>query len=339
MKKLILLLLGCGGWFAAQTGAQAQLLINGAGATFPYPIYSKWFDEYAKLDPSVRFNYQSIGSGGGQKQIIARTVDFGASDGPMSDENLAKAPGKILHIPTVAGAVVITYNLPDNPKLKLDGSTLAGIFLGNITKWNDKRIADLNPDVKLPATDIVVVHRSDGSGTSFIFTDYLSSVSPVWADSVGKSTSVKWPAGVGLGAKGNEGVAGQVKQLPGAIGYVELIYANQNKLPFANLKNAAGNFITPSLDSVTAALATAKIPDDFRFSMVNAPGDQAYPISGTTWLLIYEQQKNTDKGKKLVEFLNWALTRGETMASTLDYAPLPDAVQQRVLERIKTIKY
>jgi phosphate transport system substrate-binding protein len=339
MKKLILFLLGCGCLFAAQTGAQAQLLINGAGATFPYPIYSKWFDEYAKLDPSVRFNYQSIGSGGGQKQITARTVDFGASDGPMSDDNLAKAPGKILHIPTVAGAVVITYNLPDNPKLKLDGSTLADIFLGNVTKWNDPKIAALNPDVKLPATDIVVVHRSDGSGTSFIFTDYLSSVSPVWLDSVGKGTSVKWPAGVGLGAKGNEGVAGQVKQLPGAIGYVELIYANQNKLPFADLKNAAGNFITPSLDSVTAALATAKIPDDFRFSMVNAPGDQAYPISGTTWLLVYEQQKNADKGKKLVEFLNWALTRGETMASTLDYAPLPDAVQQRVLERIKTIKY
>jgi phosphate transport system substrate-binding protein len=339
MKKLIPFLLGCGCWFAAQTGAQAQLLINGAGATFPYPIYSKWFDEYAKLDPSVRFNYQSIGSGGGQKQITARTVDFGASDGPMSDDNLAKAPGKILHIPTVAGAVVITYNLPDNPKLKLDGSTLADIFLGNVTKWNDPKIAALNPDVKLPATDIVVVHRSDGSGTSFIFTDYLSSVSPVWLDSVGKGTSVKWPTGIGLGAKGNEGVAGQVKQLPGAIGYVELIYANQNKLPFADLKNASGNFITPSLDSVTAALATAKIPDDFRFSMVNAPGDQAYPISGTTWLLVYEQQKNADKGKKLVEFLNWALTKGETMASTLDYAPLPDAVQQRVLERIKTIKY
>jgi phosphate transport system substrate-binding protein len=339
MKKLILFLLGSGCWFAAQTGAQAQLLINGAGATFPYPIYSKWFDEYAKVDPSVRFNYQSIGSGGGQKQITARTVDFGASDGPMSDENLAKAPGKILHIPTVAGAVVITYNLTNNPKLKLDGSTLADIFLGNITKWNDPRIAALNPDVKLAATDIVVVHRSDGSGTSFIFTDYLSSVSPVWLDSVGKGTSVKWPDGIGLGAKGNEGVAGQVKQLPGAIGYVELIYANQNKLPFADLKNAAGNFITPSLDSVTAALATAKIPNDFRFSMVNAPGDQAYPISGTTWLLVYEQQKNADKGKKLVEFLNWALTKGETMASTLDYAPLPDAVQQRVLERIKTIKY
>jgi phosphate transport system substrate-binding protein len=337
MKKLILLLLGGGCLLAAQTGAQAQLLINGAGATFPYPIYSKWFDAYTQVDPSVRFNYQSIGSGGGQKQIIARTVDFGASDGPMSDENLAKAPGKILHIPTVAGAVVITYNLPDNPQLKLDGSTLVEIFLGNITKWNDKRITELNPGVNLPDLPLVVVHRSDGSGTSYIFTDYLSNISPIWADSVGKATSVKWPAG--LGGKGNEGVAGQVKQLSGAVGYVELIYAKQNKMPYADVKNAAGNFITPSIESVTEALATAKIPDDFRFSMVNALGEKAYPISGTTWLLVYEQQKNANKGKKLVEFLNWALTKGETIAPSLDYAPLPDAVQQRVLERIKTIKY
>ncbi len=339
MKKLILSLLGCGCWFAAQTNAQAQLLINGAGATFPYPIYSKWFDEYAKVDPSVRFNYQSIGSGGGQKQITARTVDFGASDGPMSDENLAKAPGKILHIPTVAGADVITYNLPGNPKLKLDGDAIAGIFLGNITKWNDPKITALNPGVKLPDAGIIPVHRSDGSGTTFIFTDYLSNISPVWADSVGKGTSVKWPASIGIGAKGNEGVAGQVKQLSGAVGYVELIYAKQNQMPYADVKNAAGNFITPSLDSVTAALATAKIPDDFRFSMVNAPGEQTYPIAGTTWLLVYENQKDAAKGKKLVEFLNWALTKGEGMASSLDYASLPESVQQRVLERIKTIKY
>jgi phosphate transport system substrate-binding protein len=337
MKKLILSLLGGSCLLAAQTGAQAQLLINGAGATFPYPIYSKWFDAYTQVDPSVRFNYQSIGSGGGQKQIIARTVDFGASDGPMSDENLAKAPGKILHIPTVAGAVVITYNLPDNPQLKLDGPTLVEIFLGNITKWNDKRIAELNPGVNLPDLPVVVVHRSDGSGTSYIFTDYLSSISPVWADSVGKATSVKWPTG--LGGKGNEGVAGQVKQLSGAIGYVELIYAKQNKMPYADMKNAKGNFITPSIESVTESLATAKIPDDFRFSMVNAPGDKAYPISGTTWLLVYEQQKDAAKGKKLVEFLNWSLTKGEVMATSLDYAPLPDSVRQRVLERVKTIKY
>jgi phosphate transport system substrate-binding protein len=339
MKKLILLLLGGVCLFAAQIGAQAQLLINGAGATFPYPIYSKWFDEYTKVDPSVRFNYQSIGSGGGQKQITARTVDFGASDGPMSDENLAKTPGKLLHIPTVAGADVITYNLPGNPKLKLDGDAIAGIFLGNITKWNDPKIAALNPGVELPDVGIIPVHRSDGSGTTFIFTDYLSSISPVWADSVGKGTSVKWPASIGIGAKGNEGVAGQVKQLSGAVGYVELIYAKQNQMPYADVKNAAGNFITPSLDSVTAALATAKIPDDFRFSMVNAPGDQSYPIAGTTWLLVYQQQKDAAKGKKLVEFLNWALIKGEGMASSLDYASLPESLQQRVLERIKTIKY
>jgi len=337
MKKLILFLLGGGCLLAAQTGGQAQMLINGAGATFPYPIYSKWFDAYTQVDPSVRFNYQSIGSGGGQKQIIARTVDFGASDGPMSDENLAKAPGKILHIPTVAGAVAITYNLPGSPKLKLDGPTLVEIFLGNITKWNDRRIVELNPGVNLPALPVVVVHRSDGSGTSYIFTDYLSSISPVWADSVGKATAVKWPTG--LGGKGSEGVAGQVRQLSGAVGYVEMIYAKQNNMPYADVKNAAGNFITPSVESVTEALASAKIPDDFRFSMVNAPGDNAYPIAGTTWLLVYEKQKNADKGKKLVEFLNWALTKGETIAPSLDYAPLPDTVQQRVLERIKAIKY
>ena len=337
MKKLILSLLGGGCLLAAQTGVYAQLLINGAGATFPYPIYSKWFDEYAKVDPSVRFNYQSIGSGGGQKQITAQTVDFGASDGPMSDENLAKTPGKILHLPTVAGADVIAYNLPGNPKLKLNSDAIVNLFLGNITKWNDPKIAALNPGVDLPDLPVIVVHRSDGSGTTFIFTDYLSSISPVWADSVGKGTSVKWP--VGIGGKGNEGVAGQVKQLSGAVGYVELIYAKQNKMPYADVKNAAGNFITPALDSVTAALATAKIPDDFRFSMVNAPGDKAYPISGATWLLVYERQKDAAKGKKLVEFLNWALTKGEGMASSLDYASLPESVQQRVLERIKTIKY
>src|SRR5258707_527673 len=323
--------------FGLSATASAQMLINGAGATFPYPIYSKWFDEYAKVDPSVRFNYQSIGSGGGQKQILAETVDFGASDGPMSDDNLAKAPGKILHMPTVAGAVVITYNLPDNPKLELDGPTVTDIFLGKITTWNDKRIAALNPGVKLPATDLVVVHRSDGSGTSYIFTDYLSSVSKEWETRAGRNTSVKWP--MGLGAKGNEGVAGQIKQLPGTLGYVELAYARQNKLPVAEIKNAAGNFITPSLESVTEALSNAKIPEDFRFSMVNPPGSKAYPIAGATWLLVYEHQKDAAKGKKLVEFLKWALTKGEGIAGSLDYAPLPESLQPRVLERIETIKY
>ena len=327
-------------WLAIVLGfsanASAQMMINGAGATFPYPIYSKWFDEYAKVDPSVRFNYQSIGSGGGQKQILAQTVDFGASDGPMSDENLAKAPGKILHIPTVAGAVVMTYNVPGNPSLKLDGETIADIFLGKIKKWNDPKIAATNAGVKLPENEIVVVHRSDGSGTTFIFTDYLSKVSADWKQKAGNNTSVNWPTGIG--GKGNEGVSGQVKQTPGTVGYVELIYALQNKMPYADLKNAAGEFVKPTIESVTAALATAEIPDDFRFSMTNAPGKEAYPIAGATWLLVYQQQKDAAKGKKLVEFLKWAAKDGEKMAKDLQYAPLPDTLQQRVLARIDEIK-
>ena len=330
------ILLGLTLAFGLSATASAQMMINGAGATFPYPIYSKWFDEYAKVDPSVRFNYQSIGSGGGQKQIMAQTVDFGASDGPMSDENLAKAPGKLLHIPTVAGAVVMSYNLPGNPALTFDGETIADMYLGKIKKWNDPKIAALNPGAKLPDNDIVVVHRSDGSGTSFIFTDYLSKVSPEWKQKVGTNTSVKWPTG--LGAKGNEGVSGQVKQVSGAIGYIELIYALQNKMDFAQLKNASGKVVKPSLESVSAALSTAEIPDDFRFSMTNAPGPDAYPISGATWLLVYQEQKDPAKGKKLVEFLKWAVDKGEGMAKNLDYAPLPESVQQRVLKRIDEIK-
>src|SRR6266567_8708572 len=330
------ILLGLTIAFGLSATASAQMMINGAGATFPYPIYSKWFDEYAKVDPSVRFNYQSIGSGGGQKQILAQTVDFGASDGPMSDENLSKAPGKILHIPTVAGAVVMTYNLPGNPALKLDGETIADIFLGKIKKWNDPKIAASNPGAKLPENEIVVVHRSDGSGTTFIFTDYLSKVSTEWKQKAGNNTSVNWPTGIG--GKGNEGVSGQVKQTPGAIGYVELIYALQNKMPYAEVKNAAGQFVKPTIESVTAAFGTANIPDDFRFSMTNAPGKDAYPICGATWLLVYEQQKDAAKGKKLVEFLKWAAKDGEKMAKDLQYAPLPDTLQQRVLKRIDEIK-
>src|SRR5438067_11104475 len=322
--------------FGLSATASAQMMINGAGATFPYPIYSKWFDEYAKVDPSVRFNYQSIGSGGGQKQILAQTVDFGASDGPMSDENLSKAPAKILHIPTVAGSVVMTYNLPGNPALKLDGETIADIFLGKIRKWNDPKIAASNPGAKVPENEIVVVHRSDGSGTTFIFTDYLSKVSAEWKQKAGNNTSVNWPTGIG--GKGNEGVSGQVKQTPGAIGYVELIYALQNKMAVAEIKNAAGQFMKATIDSVTAELATAEIPDDFRFSMTNAPGKDAYPICGATWLLVYEQQKDPAKGKKLVEFLKWAAKDGEKMAKDLDYAPLPEPVQERVLKRIDDIK-
>ncbi len=333
IRKLFLSLLFLG----VVTTASAQMTINGAGATFPYPIYSKWFDEYAKVDPSVRFNYQSIGSGGGQKQILAQTVDFGASDGPMSDANLAKAPGKLLHIPTVAGAVVITYNLPGDPALKLDGPTLAGIYLGTIKKWNDPKIAALNSGVSLPDADIIVAHRSDGSGTTFIFTDYLSKVSAEWKSKVGNNTSVNWPAG--LGGKGNEGVAGQVKQTPDSIGYVELIYAIQNKMKYADLKNADRAFVKASPDSVTAAMATAQIPDDFRFSITNASGKDSYPISGATWLLVYAQQKDAAKGQKLVEFLKWSQTKGEEMAKDLDYAPLPESLRERVLKRISEIKF
>jgi phosphate transport system substrate-binding protein len=331
--KLLGLLLALG----LSATASAQMTINGAGATFPYPIYSKWFDEYAKVDPSVRFNYQSIGSGGGQKQILAQTVDFGASDGPMSDDNLAKAPGKLLHVPTVAGADVVAYNLPGNPALKFDADAIAGVFLGQIKKWNDPKIAALNPSIKLPDQDIVVVHRSDGSGTTYIWTDYLSKISSEWKQKVGTNTSVNWPTG--LGGKGNEGVAGQIKQTPGALGYVELIYAVQNKMPYADMKNASGEFVKASLESITAAMATAQIPDDFRFSMTNAPGKEAYPIAGATWLLVYEQQKDATKGKKLVEFLKWAMNDGEKMARDLQYAPLPENVQERVLKRVDEIKY
>jgi phosphate transport system substrate-binding protein len=317
--------------------ASAQLLINGAGATFPYPIYSKWFDQYSKVDPSVRFNYQSIGSGGGQKQILEGTVDFGATDGPMSDRNLAKASGKILHVPTVAGADVVTYNLPGAPRLRLDGPSIAGIFLGRITKWNDPLLVAQNPGVALPGEDILVVHRADGSGTTYIFVDYLSSVSRDWEKQVGRGPAVKWPAG--LGAKGNEGVTGQIKQMPGAIGYIELVYAIQNQLAYASIKNAAGNYITPSVASVTAALAAATVPDDFRFSMVNPPGADVYPIAGATWLLVYQQQRDAAKGRKMVEFLKWAMNQGEAMAPRLEYAPLPPALSQRVLAEIGGIKY
>ena len=335
MKKLILPILGVA-LLAVQTNAQT--LINGAGSTFDYPAFTKWFEAYGKVDADVRFNYQSIGSGGGQKQLLNQTVDFGASDASMTDESMSKAPGKILHLPVVAGGVAIIYNLPGSPKLKLDSDVIANIYLGNINKWNDPKIKALNPGVDLPDSPVIPVHRSDGSGTTFIFTDYLGSVNSAWADTVGKSTSVRWPAGIGLGAKGSEGVAGQVKQLPGAIGYAELAYADQNKMPYADVKNSTGNFISPTPDSVSAALATAKIPDDFRFSMVNAPGDKAYPIAGASWVLVYQQQKNAEHGKKLVAFLKWAVTDGQKISSTLDYAPLPDSVQTRELDLIGTIR-
>ncbi len=307
--------------------AQAQLQLNGAGATFPYPLYSKWFSVYQQVDSSCRFNYQSIGSGGGIKQITEQTTDFGATDGPMTDEQLQAAPGRIVHVPMVSGAVVLTYNLEGvKSGLQLTPETIAGIFSGKLTKWNDPALAAANPGVTLPAKDIVVVHRSDGSGTSYIFTDYLSKVSKDWLNKVGKGTSVSWP--VGLGGKGNEGVTGLVKQTPGALGYVELIYALSNELSFANVANQTGAFVTPSLESVTAAAAgaAATMPDDFRVSITNAPGATAYPISGMTWLLVYEKQKDAEKGKKLVKFLDWALRDGQKYGPDLHYAPLPPAV-------------
>jgi phosphate transport system substrate-binding protein len=315
--------------------------LTGAGATFPYPIYSKWFTEYAGKT-GVKINYQPIGSGGGIRQLQEQTVDFGASDAPMSDDEMSKAKGgPVQHIPTVLGAVCITYNVPEiTQPLKLTGDLIADIFLGKVTKWNDSRIAALNKGVTLPNRDLVVVHRSDGSGTSYIFTDYLSAVSPAWKTSPGKGKDVSWPTG--LGAKGNDGVTGQVKQTPGAIGYVELAYARQNKLPVASVRNAAGQFVAPSIDAVTAAAAGAagKLPptSDYRVSIVNAPGAQSYPISSFTWILLYKTQPNAEKGKQLMDFLKWALHDGEQTASSLDYAPLPTPLIARLDSTLATIK-
>jgi phosphate transport system substrate-binding protein len=320
--------------------ASAQDL-TGAGATFPNPIYSKWFNDYA-AKTGVKINYQSIGSGGGIRQLSEQTVDFGATDAPMSDDELSKAKGgPIIHIPTVLGAVVITYNVPELTKaLRLDGVTLADIFLGKITKWNDPRIAALNKGAKLPSTDILVVHRSDGSGTSYVFTDYLSAVSADWAAKPGKGKEVQWP--VGLGGKGNDGVAGQVKQIPGSIGYIELAYAKQNKLAYADMRNASGAFVTPTIDAVTAAAAgaVAKLPPttDYRVSIVNALGKDSYPISSFTWLIVYKQQADAAKGKKLIEFVKWALTEGEKSAASLDYAPLPSVMSKALLKRLETVQ-
>jgi phosphate transport system substrate-binding protein len=324
---------------AAQTTSAGGVDLTGAGATFPNPIYSKWFSDYAR-QTGIKINYQSIGSGGGIRQLTEGTVDFGASDAPMSDAELAKAKGPILHFPTVIGAVVITYNLPGlTQPLKLTGDVIAQIYQGRITKWNDSRIASLNPGVKLPASDVLVVHRSDGSGTTYIFSDYLSAVSKSWAKSPGKGKELAWP--VGIGAKGNEGVAGQVKQTEGAIGYVELAYAKQNQLPAAALKNAAGEFVAPSIESATAAAAgtASKLPPttDYRISIVNAPGAGAYPIASFTWLLVYQRQADATKGQKLKDFLRWYLHDGERSASSLDYAPLPAEMVSRLDARIDSI--
>ncbi|HYL14690.1 MAG TPA: phosphate ABC transporter substrate-binding protein PstS [Terriglobales bacterium] len=314
-----------------------ETTLNGAGATFPYPMYSKWFSEYHKAHPEVEINYQSIGSGGGIRQVLEGTVDFGASDGPMTDEQLAKAKVKILHIPTVLGAVVPAYNVPGvSGDLRFSPEVIANICLGKITNWNDKAIAQDNPEAKLPDKPIIVVHRSDGSGTNYIFTDYLSKVSSEWKERVGKGTSVKWP--VGLGAKGNEGVAGMIRQMEGAFGYVELIYAVQNKIPYGVVKNAAGNWTKGSLEGATAAAASVKnMPADFRVSITNPPGKDAYPIASFTWLLIPTQSKDAAKGKILVDFVNWMLDDGEKMTKDLAYAPLPESVAAKVKETIKQV--
>jgi phosphate transport system substrate-binding protein len=316
----------------------AQTKLNGAGATFPYPIYSKWFSEYHTQHPDIEINYQSIGSGGGIRQVTAGTVDFGASDGPMSDDQLAASKVKILHLPTVLGSVVPAYNIPGfKGELKFTPDVIAGIYLGKITAWNDPAIAKSNSGVSLPNQPIVVVHRSDGSGTTYIFTDYLSKVSSDWQTSVGKGTSVSWPKG--LGAKGNEGVAGMIRQMDGAFGYVELIYALQNNISYGSVKNASGNFVKASLDSTTAAAASMKsMPADFRVSITNAPGKDSYPISSFTWLLIPTKIQDPVKKKAIADFVKWMLTDGQPMAMALDYAPLPKPVVAKELKAIAKIQ-
>jgi phosphate transport system substrate-binding protein len=336
-KSLILAVLA----LAAVLPLRAQLKLNGAGATFPYVIYSKWFDVY-HTKTGIEFNYQSIGSGGGIKQVIEGTVDFGATDAPMSDEQLKDAMTKqssdVLHIPTVMGAVVVTYNVPEIGKgLRLSADVLGGIFLGEITKWNDPKIVAVNPLKTLPDEAIIVAHRSDGSGTTNIFTDYLTKANKTWADKVGKGTSVNWP--VGLGGKGNEGVAGLIKQAVGSIGYVELAYAVKNNLPYAALQNKEGNFVEATFESVSSAAAASamSLPEDLRVSITNAGGKDAYPISGFTWLLVYKNMKDREKAKAMVKFLEWAMAEGQSYAKDLYYAPLPKDVVKLCLKRVGTI--
>ena len=340
MKILRLLALSAIALAALVLPASAQnVQINGAGATFPFPIYSKWFSEYNKLHPEVEINYQSIGSGGGIRQLTNQTVFFGATDGPMTPDQMQQAGGKVLHLPTVLGGVVPVYNVPGvDAQLKFSGKVLADIILGKVNKWNDGAIAALNPGVKLPGTDITVCHRSDGSGTTYIFVDYLSKVSPEFKKTVGVATSVNWP--VGVGGKGNEGVAGLVKQTPGAIGYVELIYAIQNKIDYGSVQNMAGEFVRASVQSVTAAAAAASsaMPPDFRVSITNAPGAGVYPISSFTWLLFYESPKDKQRAKIMKDFVRWALTDGQKYAPELGYSPLPEPVVQLELKALDRIK-
>ncbi len=340
MRKIFGILAAAIAVLSAAMAPAAELVLNGAGATFPYPLYSKWFYEYSNANPGVKFNYQSIGSGGGIKQITAGTVDFGATDAPMTDEELGKLPGPILHLPTVIGAVAVVYNIGGmGSGLRLTKDILAGIFLGKITRWNDPKIFELNKDRQLPSADIVVVHRSDGSGTTDIFTNYLSAVNAEWKAKVGRGKSVTWPAG--LGGKGNEGVAGLVQQTPGAIGYVELAYARQNKMAVASMRNRAGQFVAPTIEATSEAAAGAAktMPADFRVSIVDAPGKGSYPIAGLTWLLVYQEQKDAAKGKALVGFLKWALRDGQKMAAALDYAPLPEPVVDKVDKALRRITH
>lgn len=335
MKKLVLMTALSALFAAAAMGAET---INAAGATFPAPIYQKWFAEYKTAHPDVQVNYQAIGSGGGIRQLTEGTVDFGASDMPLTDEQIKGMKVKPLHFPTVLGAVVLSYNVPGvTMGLKLTPEAIAGIYLGEVKKWNDPKIASSNAGIKLPSTDINVIHRSDGSGTTFIFTDYLSKISPDWKMKVGANTSVSWP--VGLGGKGNDGVEGLIKQAPGSIGYVELIYAVNNKMAFADVKNAAGKFVTPSFMSVTAAAASSKeMPDDFRASITNAPGAGSYPISSFTWLLIPSEIKDAAKKKAITEFLAWMMTAGQKDCEALSYAELPKAVVAKEQKQIAMVK-
>jgi phosphate transport system substrate-binding protein len=342
VATVALALTGCKGEGSSSGGATpaasgGAVTLNGAGATFPYPLYSKWMSEYNKSNPDVRINYQSIGSGGGIRQITAGTVDFGASDAPMTSDEEQKAPSKLNHIPTTLGAVVLTYNLPEaTTPLKLTPDVIAGVYLGTIKKWNDPKLAEANPDLKLPDKDIAVVYRSDGSGTTAVYTEYLATVSAEFKDKVGAGKSVKWP--VGLGAKGNEGVTGQIKTTPGTIGYVELAYARQNKLPVALVKNKAGKFIEPSIAAITAAAAGVEMPESLHVSLADAAGEAAYPISSFTYLLVFDDMKDANKGKALAKFLWWAIHDGQQHAAALDYAPLPDPVIKKVEARLKSLR-
>lgn len=313
--------------FALTVGVMAQTQLNGAGATFPYPMYSKWFNEYHNLHSDIQINYQSIGSGGGIRQVTAGTVDFGASDGPMTDEQIAQSKVKLLHVPTVLGSVVPAYNIPGvTQDVKFTPEILAGIFMGKISNWSDAAIAKANPDIKFPNQNITVVHRSDGSGTTYVWTDYLSKINSDWQGTTGKGTSVKWP--VGVGGKGNEGVAGMIRNLPGSLGYVELIYAVQNKINYGSVKNSSGQFVKASLESTTAAAAGVKMPADFRVSITNSPAKTAYPIASFTWLLVPTDPADKNKGKILKDFLFWMLDQGQSMTQVLSYAPLPKEVVQ-----------